>query len=333
MSFVLDSEDWNLTHLDKNEVLEKIESLLDTLDRIAIREEKIWIGENFQSIKMHGDLAIWDLFSPYSGLDLPQEAVQELAGHLNKIAYYESEEVWPAGFEDLDQISVENGPPSENLDILWALSSVRNRNACACIGAFKKGKYSVASRGSNTYLHWIQDNNDQINFWRDAIEVQGDSPSMLQELSPHAYPDLYFPSSVWRGCNSFTGGYHSNSAELRRYLEIFNDFGNWVFTAPPPAEIPTDSVDSEKSSFEPTSKLIERRFTLLNITVTPENPNVYHDNTCRRARTLNIQGREIYCEWHGKIQGRINRVHIHRPIPESQDKLIIAFITDHLPLP
>lgn len=65
----------------------------------------------------------------------------------------------------------------------------------------------------------------------------------------------------------------------------------------------------------------------------PENPDVYLDNRCRRAREIAIGERTLYCEWHGKLELHQNRVHIHPPVIESNGKVIIAFFHEHLPLP
>ena len=65
----------------------------------------------------------------------------------------------------------------------------------------------------------------------------------------------------------------------------------------------------------------------------PENPDVYLDRRCREARQITIAGRTLFCEWHGKLEPHRNRVHVHPPVRESKDKLIIGIFDEHLPLP
>ncbi len=81
-----------------------------------------------------------------------------------------------------------------------------------------------------------------------------------------------------------------------------------------------------------TNQLVERRFRGWGLEIAPENPDVWEDGRCRRARERVLEGRTLYCEWHYKF-GHRNRAHIHPPVPESQDKLVVAIFRDHLPLP
>lgn len=168
-----------------------------------------------------------------------------------------------------------------------------------------------------------------------------DNAKTLKLLAPNAYPNLHFFKSVWDGIVDFEGGYVRVSAELRRYLAVLDDVGHWVFTEPPPAISPTDTV-KPLTGRNPTSAIIEERFKGAGLTMAPEKPNVRIKDKHRKPREIlfewtNEAGRKetkiLYCEWHGKIEAHTNRVHIYPPIPESGNRLIVAIFHKHLPLP
>jgi hypothetical protein len=83
----------------------------------------------------------------------------------------------------------------------------------------------------------------------------------------------------------------------------------------------------------PSNQIIERRFVGFNVDISPENPNVYRDPDCRRAREITIGTTKLYCEWHAKIQAHQNRIHVHAPVKESNEKFIVAIVHEHLELP
>ena len=57
------------------------------------------------------------------------------------------------------------------------------------------------------------------------------------------------------------------------------------------------------------------------------------NNHCCRAREAEIGGRIVYCEWHIRLEPNRNRIHIHRPVKESCEKVVVGVIAKHLPLP
>lgn len=332
MAFVIDSSEWDFNACNRDSVIGVVENFLDALDRMTKRGETFWLGRDFHTREMFMGHPLWSLFHRDSGLDLPRELSQELAGYLNKAPYYEDEPDWPDEFALGSDVDIDSLGLVQNYDVLWAHSLVKNNRACGCVGLFREGEYITTANGHAESIHWVISERNQVEFWRAAIIVQGDSPATLRSLAPHAYPNTFFPDSIWRGCTRFNGGYHSQSRELRRYLEVFDDHGHWVFTASPPAELLSDPVD-EINQDAPSRQLIERRFLLFNLVVAPENPDVYADFDCREARMLDLDGARLYCEWHGKLQTWQNRVHIHPPVSQSENKIIVAFMADHLPLP
>ncbi|CAI8974021.1 hypothetical protein [Pseudomonas soli] len=332
MAFVVDSSDWNFDDCGRAQISERVEGFLSAIDTILSRGEEVWIGSDLQTKEILQDFTLWDLFSPESGAGLSREICQELSAILNAARYYEDEvDGWPPGFEALNQVSIGGEELTANLDVLWAFCQRNIRSACALIGLTKRGVYPVSSNGVSHDLHWVNSEEERLGFWRDAITVQGDSFAMLERLASHAYPNLYFPASLWRAGDQFGGGYHSQSTELRKYLERLDSFGAWVFTAPPPDE--NFSLNQSSGTGDPSSQLVIRRFACLGLDIVPEKPNVAADNDCKRARTITLGGAELYCHWHGRLQLWANRVHIHPPVPQSGGKVIVGIMKDHLPLP
>jgi hypothetical protein len=327
MSFVIDGSEWCFDGLSGAELEAAVQTLIERIVRVTTRGETLWFGHDFQIRPMLADRSLWQ---------------HELAAQLNHLSCYEDqpEDQWPPHFEDLSLISVGGAHPSQNLDVLWAHLSVLDGQATGCLGHVRAGRINTQSEYGENTLHWLGDEMCHTQFWRDAIELEGDGAQTLRRLSAHAYPNLYFPDAVWKGCGDFSGGYYSQSSELRRYLAALNDFGSWIFTAPPNAQLTTDrpaalahaAVNGPKHA-SPSDQVITRRFAELKLDVVPEKPNVRKDKTSREAREIEIGEKVLYCEWHGKLQAYQNRVHIHPPVPETGNKLVIAIFTSHLPLP
>lgn len=333
MAFVIDGSEWHFDGLNAENIESAIEKMLECIDRVVKREEKLWLGEDFHTRAMLGNLCLWELFDPTQPIHLKKELEQELAAKINRLDCYidDANLAWPEHFEKLPDISINGAPPENNQDVLWAHLNALQKKAVGCIGWSRKGKLQTVSDYGTANIHWLDDPSSHTTFWREAIILEGDGPKTLKKFASHAYPDLYFVSSALRDCNSFTGGYYAHSEAIRTYLSVLNDHGKWVFTTPPPAEQRTDKPGNDEES--PSDQLIERRFELLHLVMAPEKPNVYRDKTCKEAREVTIGSRTLYCEWHAKLEKHQNRIHIHAPVKESGDKVVIAIMAPHLPLP
>lgn len=329
--YVLDVSDWDFNGLSSDQIEDRLEDLLTRLDAASLAHESIWIGSHLNDAKVYSDKTIWEIFDPSIGFKLRRGILQELSGYLNPTKYYDNnEQDWPPCFSDCDNVFIDE-VESFNLDVLFALCWIKSKVACACLG-MGSDKVSLARFSDFTAnVHWIWSKSSKLNFWRAAIQVHGDTPDTLQELSTKAYPDLYFNDRVWRGCNRLDGGYIAHSDELQRYLAHFNDYGYWIFKgAPPETNITDDPIYNET---QPSAQIIEERFANLTLVVTPEKPNVAETRSCREARTFTLGEETLYCHWHGKIQPHRNRIYIHAPTKASKNKVVIGFIEDHLPLP
>ena len=342
MSFVIDGSDWLFDGLSTVELEVAVTALIERIERVNVRGETLWFGHDFHTRPMLAQRSLWQLFDADQEPFICREIQNELAAQINHLNCYEDQpELWPSHFEELIPVSIGEEVAAENIDVLWAHLSMLEGRPTGCLGHARAGRINTRSQRGAIALHWLGDATCQAQFWRDAIELEGDNSRTLQRLAPHAYPNLYFAASLWKACNDFKGGYFSQSSELRRYLEAFDDFGNWIFTASPDEGLVASSpgvqaalaVEGAPALPFPSDQLIIRRFAHLQLDVAPEKPNVRKDKTAREAREIEIGTKVLYCQWHGKLQAHQNRVHIHRPVLESGNKLVVAIFTSHLPLP
>lgn len=330
MAFVVDGADWNFDGWTSAQIQDVIESFLERLDGAVERSEKVWIGDDLQTRSVFGMRDLWSLRDVASGIQLDEGVWQELAAHLGRSPRYLDEPNWPPGLDDIC-LTIGDDPPADNVDVAWVHHSVRSGSAVACIGLARRGRILTASSQGQTDLHWIFDSASKAEFWRAAIVIEGNSQTDFKRLAHRAYPDLHFYADVLEDAKDFMGGYYANVEEMKRYLAVLNDHGHWVFATPPPAENRSDAISESKDA--PPSQLVQRRFELLGLVVAPENPDVYRDNHCRTARQVELNGKTLYCEWHCKLQAHQNRIHFHAPVPESNNKVVVAIFAQHLPLP
>ncbi|MDR3479745.1 MAG: hypothetical protein P4L91_03435 [Burkholderiaceae bacterium] len=328
MAFVVNGAEWRFDGWSRTDIINSIEKVLDRIMVARERNEKIWIGDDFQTRPMLDVQDLWGLFFSEDSILLPRELGHEVAAWLARAPRYADENL-PEGMLEAIEIGVDTEPQEVNIDLAWAHHNVRTGFAVACLGITRSGIHKTKSSIAEVPVHWVHDETSNRCFWRDAIDVEHDSAETLERLSSHAFPDLYFPPGVWHGLNDLSNGYLPLRIEIRKYLAVLNDYGYWIFTFPPPALDPNDTVEHDVNA-HPTNQIIERRFSGFNVTMAPEKPDVRSSELSRAAREITVEGRVLYCEWHGKLEGHQNRLHIHPPIPESDDKVVIAIFHKHL---
>jgi hypothetical protein len=330
MAFVVDGEDWRFDGLTNATVENLIEQFLDKLSDALESGETIWIGDDLQTRPVLGTRDLWSLRDVDSGISIDEAIWQELATYLSQTPRYADEQEWPPNVDDIE-LKIGEHSLVENADVAWAHHSVRAGRAVGCIGLTRSGQIATESIQGTALLHWISDSHSKAVFWRAAIEIEGNSQKDFARLAHLAYPDLFFYDQVLNAADDFSGGYYTNVTALKRYLEALNDHGHWVFTAPPPTISRDDTLSGNQGA--PSAQLMQRRFEHLSLDIAPEKPNVYQNSHTRIARQIKLNNKTLYCEWHCKLQPHQNRIHIHAPTPESNDKVVIAIFTTHLPLP
>lgn len=331
MSFVIDGSEWRFDGWSADEIDTALGLLLERVTVARDRRERVWIGDELQTQAVLAGLSIWELWATECPVHLPPELRQELAAMFGQTTFYLDEETWPEGMPEHMAVSISGSQQSENSDVAWAHHNVRSGRAVACLGLRRKGVHTTVTNSGRADLHWVADEMEHRAFFRAAIDVEHDSEATLERFAPHAFPDLCFVDGIWRGLRDFAGGYLEVREQLRDLLAVLDDHGQWAFTTPPPKIREED--DGPTKTGEPSVQLIQQRFKTYGVVLAPEASDVKHDWTCRSARERVLGGRTLYCEWHAKLRGDRNRVHLHTPVPESGDKLVVAIFHEHLPLP
>jgi len=331
VAFVIDGSEWKFEGWTADEIQSALGRLLDRVTIAQGRRERIWIGEDLHTRSVLADLSVWELWGPECPVDLPPELRQELAAMLGRAPLYLDEETWPEGIPDHTEVSVSGSQPTDNPDVAWAHHSVRSGCAVACLGLRREGVYPTVTDSGSADVHWVINEQGHRAFFRAAIDVEHDCESTLERLAPHAFPDIWFLDGIWRGLGDFAGGYLGVREQLRELLAVLDDHGRWAFTASPPKIREED--EGLSGTGDPSVQLIQQRFKTYGIELAPEASDVKRDPACRLARERVLGGRTLYCEWHAKLRGDRNRVHLHAPVSESEDKLVVAIFHEHLPLP
>ncbi|EJE8524048.1 hypothetical protein RGL56_000483 [Vibrio parahaemolyticus] len=339
MAFVINSDEWDFNGLDVVSVSLKLEQILERIYVARERSEPIYVGNDLQSRNVSEDKDLWTFLYDTSMEEMDRGIIDELSAFLAQAEYYESNDsTWPPGFPTTEVTDANSN--ILGLDLTFAHLHIKSHSPYACLTVTKQSEIKSYSTLGMAKINMIHDEDGHIDFWRNsALAITRDTAQNLEKLSSSMYPNLYFSENVWRGINDFDGGYARTSRQLQKYLSALDDYGAWIFTEPPPAEHPTDTVQSN-SNESPSNELIEKRFASVGLTMAPEKPDVRQDGKCYRARLIDFHSGSIddkplklYCEWHGKLELHINRIHIHPPIDESGNRVIIAIYHRHLPLP
>jgi hypothetical protein len=328
MAFVIDGLEWCFDEQTADDVIKAIENLLVRVRVARERREKVWIGDDLQTKYVLANFDLWSLCAPGAPIKFSSEIVQELAAWLGSAPRYLDEE-WPDGL-DVTLIEKDGQVARENSDLAWAHHKTRSGQPVGCLSLYTSKICDTKSSLGNANIHYIKDESAHRFFWR--LGLNGGTAEMLERFSPNAFPDIYFCPGIWRGFRGLAGGYLAIRDQIWKYLCVLDDYGRWIFCAPNLAT-PFQISDDWNVNTRPSNQLIERRFKSHNLEMTPENPNVFKDKTCREAREISIDNKLLYCEWHGKLEPHRNRLYVHPPIFQSNWKVIMAIAHEHLPLP
>lgn len=331
MTFIVNGADWRFDDVAGDVVAQALDRFFDFARISKKRGEPIRLGEDFQSRPMRGDLTLWELFAPDAGLELPGEIRQELAVWLGPAKYYVDDDDWPDRVDET-VIAIGGGTPAENVDVAWTHHCVRAGRAVACFTIGEGALVETVTTAGAAAVHFVADEASRRRFWRDAIVLEGDDANSLRRNAAHAFPDILFVDGVLGHLDRLAGGYLASRERVRATLAVLDDRGRWIFTCPPPVATPDERPPSALGALPP-NRLVEARFAHFGLDAAPENPDVRLHRRSREARETTLAGRTLYCEWHVKLEPHRNRVHLHAPVPESGEKLVVAMIDEHLPLP
>lgn len=327
MSFVVDGADWDFNGVAPADIAAHIDATLDFVQVCNERGEAVWIGEDFQTRPMQGADGLWQLTS---NQDISGEMKQELAAWLGRTSFYLDVEVWPDGFDDVS-IAIDGAAPADNADVAWVHHHVRTGCAMACLSLRRRGLLPTRTALGAADVHFVGDEEGRVAFWRDAIKIEGDNVASLVRFAPSAYPNIYFLPGVVANVDRFDGGYLALRTQVQATFEALDRHGVWIFTEAPPAVSPDEPRRGTEPA--PTNQIIEERFLNVGLHAAPENPDVRLKEKTRSAREATIGKATLYCEWHIKMQPHRNRIHVHGPVKESDHRVVVGMIDEHLPLP
>lgn len=330
MTFIVDGQDWQFDGLSDDQVRAEIDKVLEFVAISNARDQRVLIGDDFQTREMMAGLGLWELLGPNAQIEISGEVWQELAAWLGPNPLYTILDDWPDQLDDT--VIIGNEPPVENADIAWAHHHNRACRATACFSLTRHGSITTETAHGTSDVHFVRNERQCADFWRDAIVLEGDTSDTLFRIYEKAYPNLYFHNAVIFAVNQLDGGYDASRHLVRSALATLDDHAGWIFNRPPPTLGVNDAFDATAEQ-QPTNQIVIDRFRGVGLVVAPENPDVFQNRPCREAREINIDGRQLYCHWHVKIEPHRNRIHIHPPVPESSGRVVIAIIHEHLPLP
>lgn len=327
MCFVLEEASWSWDGAERDRFVERIQQLLDRLDVANERREAYAASSELLRQRVLPDYELCELlWSSSSPLQLPTEVMQRITAHFNQMRYWDEEEEWPAIEAEVAGRTV----VSPSAAYAHARCRRGQLGACLPLSGTWRGPTEVTARGEALPVHFVVDEETHRRFFRDFI---GGREQVLVDLAPHAFPDLHFLDGVWRGLGALEGGFARVRDALPSLLAMLDDHGAWVFTDETGRFSQEESVDRERGRAPVTSLVVQSRFKRWGLDFAPEHPDVRADGKSRRARERVLGGRTLYCEWHHKFEPHINRVHVHGPVPESRQKVVIAIFHRHLPLP
>ncbi len=331
MSFVVNGADWQFDGLAAPEVHKKVDGFLSLLADADRAGDTVWIGDDFQRRPMFADEDLWSLLGRNGRFALEDQLLQELTAWLMRAPYYADQDDWPAAADETN-IAIGGAPVGSNTDVAWVHHSVRSGQRMGVFSLVRSGPVQTITSQGSIDLFFVVDPFDHQLFWRDILRKSARGLDLLQEIAHKAYPNIYFVEGAISGVDNLAGGYLPFRDAVQSCFEALSDHGAWIFTAPPPALTPTEPAGAD-SDAQPSRKIIEDRFHGFGITAAPEHSDVYAKRACRAAREVVVGGATLYCEWHIKLEKHQNRIHIHSPTPGSKNRVIVAVVNRHLPLP
>jgi hypothetical protein len=127
----------------------------------------------------------------------------------------------------------------------------------------------------------------------------------IQGLASNMFPQLKFCDSAWTHLGTLEGEPEQLVERLIAHLSVLNDSATTIWEA----QSTNVSRESELGS--------------LGINASPENN---YTQRRKKARTFEIEGRDVVCMWHTKLQPQIDRIYFS----VEDDGVYIGSITGHL---
>lgn len=185
-----------------------------------------------------------------------------------------------------------------------------------CLGcAGRSGRREVTRGGVTCSLHFVATEAERLPFLREVPEIEDLDEDAYMAHAPHAFPTLYFVAGMAQQFRRFTRPYRDLRAWVTEHLAALNDHFRTIF------------ADHQG---EP-SKVMAEFLSRCKVDASPESPNTRRNKSAMRERLVLVEGREVWCEWHTKLEPRYNRIHFHPGSPGvAGGRLVVGIFHRHL---
>jgi hypothetical protein len=133
------------------------------------------------------------------------------------------------------------------------------------------------------------------------------------ELAPKAYPGLAFVDGVFEDLGRFDCPFENIRDRVMHHWSVLSDHGARIF------------------ALEQARWIAE--FGALGVEISPETSETLRNTRCVEARRRRFAGESLVFNWHTKLHRNRNRIHVHPPTEQSNGRVIIGVMHEHLPLP
>ena len=181
----------------------------------------------------------------------------------------------------------------------------------ALIGLYDSSSFSWWDGSSMTLI----DNRKSIrDHYRKIFNANYTLP-LLDEICMNVFDNIYFHSPI-KDIDNIGVCINQFKDSIIKHLSYLNDSAQFDYLN-----------DSKKFINKAGSAGID---------LSPESPNTHSDKEAMKARTIQINGHDVVCEWHTKITPTKGRIHFHfgSNLPSkvssvTEGKLIVSAFVDH----
>lgn len=308
--FVLSDLPWIAGEITTDEIAAAAEALADRLEVARLRDEEVGLHPETWGMKVLGNSSLTDFYAE-GGDSLPRDTRRRLLVRIERLAPLVPRET------DLDEFMLPSGP-AQAPGVRWAAASTEAGRGVAVLTTPKaepRGLVDVGVEvGKSVCLHFVDDEASHVRFFRDVINREKIDTAEFADIAPSAFPELAFVPNVFRGLRDLSRPFHDCRQEVVRHFSVLSDHGAAAFA-------------------EPGARLIGAAFQTHGVDCSPETPETMADARLRRLRVRRFRDEDLVFEWHTKIRGDRDRIHIHRGKPGSGNRVIVGIICRHLDLP
>jgi len=202
--------------------------------------------------------------------------------------------------------------------IAFAHARMAARRAIACLplsSAGRRGQVDVEVNGRVLPIHFVTDEGEHRNFFRDVIEIEEADEDSFSRLAPSAFPDLAWADTIWGGLSQFSMPFRDLRNAVTLHLAVLDDHGAALFR---------DLQRTRPQEISP-------RLGSHGAPATDENGRTKANSRARRERTCLYDGHERTFWWHTKLQPDVNRIHFL--FDSNAERIVVGIFARHCYVP